>query len=111
MLMEFTFENFKCYRDETTLNMTAASLSEHSDSLIAVNGTNKMLPVAAIYGPNGGGKSSVLQAFECLAHTVVYPFILMRCKGGELRPVDARPYLYDAGSRERDRRRSRSSSK
>ena len=100
MLMEFTFENFKCYRDETTLNMTAASLSEHSDSLIAVNGTNKMLPVAAIYGPNGGGKSSVLQAFEYLAHTVVYPFILMRCKGGELRPVDARPYLYDAGSRE-----------
>lgn len=98
MLLEFTFENFKCYRNEATLNMRAASLSEHAHSLIFGNGSDKILPVAAIYGPNGGGKSSVLQAFECLSRTVVYPFILMRLKGGKLRPMDAKPYLYDSDS-------------
>ncbi len=98
MLMEFTFENFKCYRNEMTLNMRAASLSEHAHSLISGNGSGKFLPVAAIYGPNGGGKSSVLQAFECLSRTVVYPFVLMRLNGGRLHSVDAKPYLYDSDS-------------
>ena len=100
MLVEFAFENYKCYRDEVTLDMTAAPLGEHADSLLVDGSSDATLPIAAIYGPNGGGKSSVLQAFECLSRTVVYPFILMRLKGGKLRPLDAKPYLYDADSKE-----------
>lgn len=101
MLCQFTFENFKCYRDEATLDLTAAPIGEHTESLIRGNGSSNVLPVAAIYGPNGGGKSSVLQAFECLARTVVWPYILMRLKGGKLRPVDAKPYLFDDDSKNR----------
>ena len=64
MLMEFSVKNFQSLKEEVTLDMKAIkSISEHKDSLIQ----NEVLPLAAIYGPNGGGKSTVLKAFKMLS--------------------------------------------
>ena len=76
MLCQFSFENFKSYRDETVLDMQATNIEEFSDSLILSPNPGKfsnILPVAAIYGPNGGGKSVLLEAFVYLASRILLP--------------------------------------
>ncbi|MDR3053005.1 MAG: AAA family ATPase [Coriobacteriales bacterium] len=100
MLSQFIFENFKCYRDETILDMKPAQLDEHTDSLIVGAGDKRFLPVSVIYGPNGGGKSTVLQAFEYLCRTVVWPYFLMRLKGGRLQSSTCAPYAFDPISKD-----------
>ncbi len=99
MLAEFTFENFKCYRDEATLQMTSAPICEHQDTLVAGAGKRSYLPVAAVYGPNGGGKSSVLQALECLQRIVTLPYLVVRSRRTHAYGVDFRPYAFEEATR------------
>lgn len=99
MLAEFTFENFKCYRGEATLQMISAPICEHQDTLIAGAGKKSYLPVAAVYGPNGGGKSSVLQALECLQRIVTLPYLVVRSRRAHAYGVDCRPYAFDEATR------------
>lgn len=102
MLIEFTFENFKCYKDETTLNMEAAPLAEHAETLIEDKGGRKCLPVSVIYGPNGGGKSSVLQALQCMCSYVTLPYMILRHRGAVKSPIlSCNPYAFDVESREK----------
>ena len=63
MLIQLSFKNFKSFKNETTLDMTATSITEHPYNLIEVNDNEKYIKVAAIYGANASGKSSVIQAF------------------------------------------------
>lgn len=63
MLIQFNFKNFKSFRDDTSLDMTATSITEHPYNLIS-SGDEKYIKVAGIYGANASGKSSVLQAYE-----------------------------------------------
>ena len=99
MLIEFTFENFKCYRDETTLQMAAAPIGEHAETLIPASGRKGILPVAAIYGPNGGGKSSVLQALTCLERLVTMPYLVLRTRISKASYGECRPYAFEPESR------------
>ncbi|MCD8119473.1 MAG: ATP-binding protein [Lachnospiraceae bacterium] len=73
MLCQFSFENFMSYRSETVFDFQAVNIPEFSDSLICRDGCSNLLPVAVIYGPNGGGKSNLLRALGCLICTVVKP--------------------------------------
>jgi AAA15 family ATPase/GTPase len=75
MLLQFNFKNFKSFRDEATLDMTAASVSEYPEHVISMGG-ERVLPVAAIYGPNASGKSNVCEAFEYMRHMVLMSFRL-----------------------------------
>ena len=56
MLIQFNFKNFKSFREEATLDLSAAKVTEFSDRVVTV-GSEKILPVAAIYGANASGKS------------------------------------------------------
>lgn len=62
MLKEFRFSNFASFRDEATLCMEAVGLKEMKD-VPRKDGSDTLLPLAAIYGKNGGGKTNVLCAF------------------------------------------------
>lgn len=73
MLCQFTVKNFKSIRDEVTFDMQAAAISEHEDRIIKDNDGELYLPVSAIYGPNGGGKSNVLEALNSLVTKVLRP--------------------------------------
>lgn len=73
MLCQFTVKNFKSIRDEVTFDMQVAAISEHEDRIIKDNDDELYLPVSAIYGPNGGGKSNVLEALNSLVTKVLRP--------------------------------------
>ena len=71
MLLQFNFKNFKSFRDDTTLDMTATKQSEYSEHVISV-GNERVLPVAAIFGSNASGKSNVLEAFRYMSNYVIH---------------------------------------
>ena len=73
MLCQFSVKNYKSIRDEVTLDMQAAAISEHEDRIIKDQDGEMYLPVSAIYGPNGGGKSNVLAAFHTLVAKILRP--------------------------------------
>ena len=51
MLIQFNFKNFKSFRDEAILDLSAAKMTEFSDRVVS-EGNEKILPMAAIYGAN-----------------------------------------------------------
>ena len=53
--------------------MQAAAISEHEDRIIKDTDDELYLPVSAVYGPNGGGKSNVLEALHSLVTKVLRP--------------------------------------
>ena len=73
MLCQFTVKNYKSIRDEATFDMQAAAISEHEDRIIKDQDGEMYLPVSAIYGPNGGGKSNVLAALHTLVAKILRP--------------------------------------
>ena len=76
MITQFTVENFRSIRDSVTLDMQATSECSHQDSLIRSGLDEKLLPLAVIYGPNGGGKSNVLSAIGALHQKVMSPIAI-----------------------------------
>ena len=102
MLCQFTFQNFKSYKNETTLDFQAAVLPEFKDTLITDAHASDLLPVNVIYGPNGGGKSNLLQALACVISTVVEPVNeLGKNRQGLIlqQKIDAVPFLFDETSK------------
>ena len=73
MLCQFTFCNYKSYKNETVFDFQAEALPEFSDTLLGEDKGGKLLPVSVVYGPNGGGKSNLLRALSCLISTVTTP--------------------------------------
>ncbi len=63
MLIEFRFKNYRSFREEAVLSMEATGLGSFKNSLIPLSSTKRIIPAAAIYGKNGGGKSNVIRAF------------------------------------------------
>ena len=75
MVCQFSFKNFRSYKNETTFDFQAETLPEMKDSLITVEKASDLLPTSVVYGPNGGGKSNLIRAFACLINTVVKPVL------------------------------------
>ncbi|MZK53622.1 AAA family ATPase [Clostridium beijerinckii] len=69
MLIQFNFKNFKSFRDDTSLDMTATSITEHPYNLIN-SGDEKYIKTAAIYGANASGKSSVIEAYTFMRNWI-----------------------------------------
>jgi len=101
MLCQFTVKNFRCIRDELTLDMQAASITEHESSLLVEKDGAQFLPVAVLYGPNGGGKSTVFMAISALIHKVMRPIVvaLNENANNERGPtLSIEPFLFDSKS-------------
>ena len=63
MLLQFNFKNFKSFRDDTTLDLSATKISEYGNHVVSI-ANERVLPVAAIFGANASGKSNVQEAFR-----------------------------------------------
>ena len=102
MLIQFNFKNFKSFREEATLDLSAAKVTEFSDRVVTV-GSEKILPVAAIYGANASGKSNIYNAFEYMSDYVADSFKYgdEEEKFEEFRPT---PFLFDSTSAEAESR-------
>ncbi len=96
MLIQFNFKNYRSFRDDATLDLSAAKMTEFNDRVISV-GSEKILPVAAIYGANASGKSNVYSAFNYMSRYVADSLHYGDDpeKFEECRPT---PFLFDAVS-------------
>ena len=92
MLVNFSFKNFRSFRDEMTLSMEAANIQELSFALMK-GGDSEMLPVAVMYGANSSGKSNVLKALKAMRDVLLHSV--------KLNPkdkLDADPFMLDLSS-------------
>lgn len=74
MLKEITISNFKSFSKEQTFTMEAApktEISEYFDEHVLRFKNECLLKVSSFYGPNGGGKSNLLQAIILLNQVAV----------------------------------------
>lgn len=97
MLIQFNFKNYKSFRDETSLDLSATKMKEFESSVVTIGG-EKILPVAAVYGANASGKSNVYSAFEFMTAYVENSFFY----GDDDKTfADARPtpFLFDNSAR------------
>lgn len=88
MLKELSVKNYKSINQEILFSMEADTerVSEHPKHIININ-NNKLLKIASMYGPNGGGKTNVLEALS-LVKTIIlnnnfpvnYPFNNIACE-------------------------------
>lgn len=69
MLIRFEVSNFRSILDPVELSMVAVD-RDRQEARWAENIGESLLPVAAIYGPNASGKSSVLAALKWLCTAV-----------------------------------------
>ena len=76
MLVNFTVGNFRSFKEKRTLSMEAANIKEFADSVINQEG-RQILPLAALYGANSGGKSNLLKAMKVFVDMVRNSFIKM----------------------------------
>ena len=101
MLLQFNFKNFKSFRDDTTLDMTATKISEYEKHVVRVGG-EQVLPIAAIFGANASGKSNVIEAFRYMNMYVINSFkygddISKKEHRGFFRPT---PFIFDSNSKD-----------
>jgi len=74
MLLQFTFDNYRSFRDETTFSMVASSGAEHREThTMPIPGDNESRAVrsASIFGPNASGKTNLLRALNAMSEIVV----------------------------------------
>lgn len=105
MLIQFNFKNFKSFRDEVSLDLSATKITEH-ERHVANIANDKLLRVAAIYGANASGKSNIYQAFNYMTYYVDESFKFggedgsrRRDEGGYSKVT---PFLFDGNSRKEE---------
>ena len=86
----FSIANFRSFREEQTLSMVASNRlrRSHGSPLPDPRDENKLLPVAALYGANGAGKSNLVRGLSFLEGLVL--------RGTEpKKPTGRRAFLFD----------------
>ena len=87
MIINFSLENWKSFRDKVTFSMAASKERQHGERISRVKKyTARILPFAAIYGGNASGKTNFFSALE-----FVQRFIAGGTQPDELIPVT--PFL------------------
>ena len=102
MLIQFNFKNYKSFRDEVSLDLSAARIKEHENHVVDI-ANDKLLKVAAIYGANASGNSNIYDAFEYMTYYVAESFNFGDEKDSRWKKVnnypEATPFLFDEKSR------------
>lgn len=73
MLVQFSFNNYKCFSDETVLSMVAAKLPEMDYYTLPTSQRFNVMKAAAVYGANGSGKSKLFDALRFMQQIVSPP--------------------------------------
>ena len=74
MLINFTLTNFRCFRNEATFSMLSGPrFKTHSHALTPLPGwrSKSLLPLAALYGGNASGKSTLVEALKQMKAAVM----------------------------------------
>ena len=72
MIITFSVENWRSFKELSTLSMVAGREKQHGDRLPEGPGYGmKLLPVAAIYGGNASGKTNLFKALNFAKNLIV----------------------------------------
>lgn len=71
MLVQFSLKNFRNFKDTAILDLTEAKITELKSHLYKCSDGLGILPIAAIYGSNGSGKTNFLKGLWTLRNLVV----------------------------------------
>lgn len=92
MLIEFSVSNFRSFRERQTLSMVAASRLGKKNNVFKPKAVGENLPdllkVAAIYGPNASGKSSLVLAMNVVSR-------LLTMTPSVEAPLPVNPFRFD----------------
>lgn len=75
MLLKYSVQNYKCFQEKETISFKAKKISEKSNKQYSLL-KNDILPIISIYGPNGGGKTSLIESISILKDIVLNGKIL-----------------------------------
>ena len=71
MLIQFSVQNYRSFREEQTLSLVAGKDATHPDSLINCEEKFRLSKVASIYGANASGKSNLVKAMSAMERFVL----------------------------------------
>ena len=99
MLLQFIFKNFRSFKEEVILDLTATKISEYNDRVVEI-GNERLLTTTAIFGANASGKSNIQEAFRYMHNYVINSFDF----GGETKEkkssfMKPTPFLFDENSK------------
>ena len=61
MLLQFSVENYKSFKERAVLSFEGSSDKEHPNNYVQT-GKNKILKVLSVFGANAAGKSNIFLA-------------------------------------------------
>lgn len=70
MLVQFRFNDFKCFKDDTILSMVSSDSVCHKDGSYVVKNGRKVLTSAVVYGANASGKTKLFQAYHFMERMI-----------------------------------------
>lgn len=70
MLLKFTVENFRSFKEEHSISFMASAIKGLENSLI-IRDNISILPVLGIFGPNSSGKSNIVFAYKMMRKLVL----------------------------------------
>lgn len=73
MLVQFTFNNFKCFADETALSLLTENTSRKGHRSIRTPHKYSVLKAVAVYGANGSGKTKLFDALKFMQCVICPP--------------------------------------
>lgn len=93
MIIEFSFKNFRSIKDTVVLSFEASSSEELEDYYVMepLPG-QRILKLGLIYGPNGTGKTNILEALHFLRQLAISP------ADNKTEPIPFSPFLFDEES-------------
>lgn len=89
MIKEFSVKNYLSFKDESVFTFEADgnNVSEFPEHIVKI-GSNNLLKVSSLYGPNAAGKSNLLKAFHYISELVRKGFT-------DLSKVEAGRYIFE----------------
>ncbi len=90
MLLQFTVENYKSFRDKQEFSLFATSERQHGQYLSRpLSYLPRILPIAALYGANASGKSNFFKAIAFVKKYITQGH-------NSLDPIPIKPFKLDA---------------
>ena len=92
MLVEFTVCNYLSFKDAVTISMKASSIKEFEERNVVVQGKDRLLKSAVMFGANSSGKSNLIKALGFMKQMV-----LKSDTKGSSDEIEVKPFLLASG--------------
>lgn len=73
MLVQFSFSNFKCFKDENVINLISSGGKNHQRYSVKTPFKYSILKTLSVYGANASGKSKLFDAFKFMKVVICPP--------------------------------------